>query len=104
TFRNSSAARLRREIEDSLRRLRTDVIDIYQVHWPDESVPIEETAEVLDECRRAGKIRAIGVSNHSPAQMDRFRTVAPIRTVQPPYNLFERQIESDVLPYAEQTG
>ena len=103
-FRNSSAARLRREIEDSLRRLRTDVIDIYQVHWPDESVPIEETAEVLDEFRRAGKIRAIGVSNHSPAQMDRFRTVAPIRTVQPPYNLFERQIESDVLPYAEQTG
>jgi aryl-alcohol dehydrogenase-like predicted oxidoreductase len=101
-FRNSSPARLRRELEDSLRRLRTDVIDIYQVHWPDESVPIEETAGVLDEFRREGKIRAIGVSNFGPAQMDRFRTVTPIHTVQPPYNLFERQIESDVLPYAGQ--
>jgi aryl-alcohol dehydrogenase-like predicted oxidoreductase len=74
------------------------------VHWPDESVPIEETAGVLDEFRRAGKIRAIGLSNFTPAQMDRFRTAAPIHTVQPPYNLFERQIESDVLPYAGQNG
>jgi aryl-alcohol dehydrogenase-like predicted oxidoreductase len=103
-FRNSSPARLRHELEDSLRRLRTDVIDIYQVHWPDESVPIEETAGVLDEFRREGKIRAIGVSNFSPAQMERFRTAAPIRTVQPPYNLFERQIEIDVLPYVERSG
>ena len=103
-FRNSTPARLRRELEDSLRRLRTDVIDIYQVHWPDGSVPIEETAGVLDEFRREGKIRAIGVSNFSLAQMDRFRTAAPIHTVQPPYNLFERQIESDVLPYAERNG
>jgi aryl-alcohol dehydrogenase-like predicted oxidoreductase len=102
--RNSSPARLRRELEDSLRRLRTDVIDIYQVHWPDESVPIEETAAALDEFRRSGKIRAIGVSNFSPAQMERFRSVAPIHTVQPPYNLFEREIESDVLRYAGQNG
>jgi aryl-alcohol dehydrogenase-like predicted oxidoreductase len=103
-IRNSSPARLRRELEDSLRRLRTDVIDIYQVHWLDESVPFEETAGVLDEFRREGKIRVIGVSNFSPAQMERFRTVTPIHTVQPPYNLFERQIESDVLPYAGQNG
>ncbi len=103
-FRNSSPARLRRELEDSLRRLQTEVIDIYQVHWPDESVPIEETALVLDGFRRAGKIRAIGLSNHSPAQIERFRAVAPVHTVQPPYNLFERQIEADVLPYAEQNG
>ncbi len=94
-FRNSSPARLRRELEESLRRLHTDVIDIYQVHWPDESVPLEETAAVLDEFRRAGKIRAIGVSNFSPTQMERFRTVAPI---------LERQIESDVLPYARKNG
>jgi len=103
-IRNSSPARLRRELEDSLRRLRTEVIDIYQVHWPDESVPIEETAGVLSEFQRAGKIRVIGLSNFSPAQMERFRTVTPIHTVQPPYNLFERQIESDVLPYAGQNG
>ena len=103
-LRNSSPQRLRQELEDSLRRLRTDVIDIYQVHWPDESVPIEETARTLDAFRREGKIRAIGFSNFSPAQMDRFRKAAPLATVQPPYNLFEREIEADVLPYAEQHG
>ena len=103
-FRDSSPARLRRELEDSLRRLKTDVIDLYQLHWPDESVPIEETAGLLDEFRRAGKIRAIGVSNFSAAQMDRFRTIAPLDTVQPPYNLFEREREIDVLPYAERNG
>src|SRR5438045_7275072 len=57
-FRDSSSARLRRELHDSLRRLQTDVIDIYQLHWPDESVPIEETAALLDEFRQAGKVRA----------------------------------------------
>jgi len=100
-LRNSSRARLRRELEDSLRRLQTDVIDIYQVHWPDEGVPFEETAATLDDFRREGKIRAIGVSNFSPAQMDRFREKAPLATIQPPYNLFEREIEASVLPYAE---
>ncbi len=103
-LRNSSPARLRQELEDSLRRLGTDVIDIYQVHWPDDATPIEETAKTLEAFRREGKIRAIGVSNFSPAQMDRFRKAAPLATVQPPYNLFEREIEKDVLPYAEQHG
>ena len=103
-FRNSSPARLRQELEDSLRRLQTDVIDLYQVHWPDESVPIEETAAVLEGFRRDGKIRAIGVSNFSPAQMERFQAAASLQTVQPPYNLFERQIETDVLPYAQRRG
>ena len=100
-FRNASPARIRKEIEDSLRRLQTETIDLYQVHWPDESVPIERTAETLGMLLREGKIRAIGVSNFSPAQMDRFRAVAPLHTIQPPYNLFERAIEQDVLPYAE---
>jgi aryl-alcohol dehydrogenase-like predicted oxidoreductase len=103
-LRNSTPARLRRELEDSLRRLKTDVIDIYQVHWPDESVSFEETARTLDDFRREGKIRAIGVSNFSPAQMDRFRKGTPLTTIQPPYNLFEREIEKDVLPYAERNG
>jgi len=100
-LRNSSQARLRKELEDSLKRLKTDVIDIYQVHWPDEGTPFEETAKTLEEFRREGKIRAIGVSNYSPEQMDRFRKVTPLATVQPPYNLFEREIEDDVLPYAK---
>ncbi|HAH64031.1 MAG TPA: general stress protein [Rhizobiales bacterium] len=103
-LRDSSPQKLRQKLEDSLRRLQTDVIDIYQVHWPDESVPFEETARTLDDFRREGKIRAIGVSNFSPSQMDRFRSGASLQTVQPPYNLFEREIEKDVLPYAAKHG
>ena len=84
--------------------LRTDVIDIYQVHWPDPNVPIEETAGALLDIMEAGKIRAIGVSNFSPAQMDKFRSVAPLHTNQPPYNLFEREIEKDVLAYCQKNS
>ena len=87
------------EIDDSLRRLRTDYIDIYQVHWPDPLVPIEETAEAMRGLYDLGKIRAIGVSNFSVEQMERFRQVAPLHVLQPPYNLFERAIEAQILPY-----
>jgi aryl-alcohol dehydrogenase-like predicted oxidoreductase len=103
-FRDSRPVRIREEIEDSLRRLRTDVIDLYQVHWPDVDTPLAETARVLEDLRREGKIRAIGVSNFSPAQMDTFRAAAKLDAVQPPYNLFEREIEVDVLPYARRAG
>jgi aryl-alcohol dehydrogenase-like predicted oxidoreductase len=99
-FRNSSPQRLRAELEASLRRLKTDVIDLYQVHWPDESVPIEEMAATLAGFQRQGKIQAIGVSNFTIEEMDRFKSAAPLATVQPPYNLFEREIERDILPYA----
>jgi aryl-alcohol dehydrogenase-like predicted oxidoreductase len=98
-FRNASRARILQEVEDSLRRLRTDYIDIYQVHWPDPLVTIEETAEAMHTLFEQGKIRAIGVSNFSVTQMERFRNVAPLHVLQPPYNLFERSIEVDVLPY-----
>jgi aryl-alcohol dehydrogenase-like predicted oxidoreductase len=103
-FRNASAARITKEIEDSLRRLGTDVIDIYQIHWPDLETPFEETARVLDALLRQGKIRAIGVSNFSPEQMTEFRKFAPLHAAQPPYNLFERAIEADVLPYCRDHG
>jgi len=98
--RNASAARIRAEIEDSLRRLQTDYVDIYQVHWPDPATPMEETAKAMQALYDAGKIRAIGVSNFSPAQMDDFTKSSKLHTVQPPYNLFERVAELDVLPYA----
>jgi aryl-alcohol dehydrogenase-like predicted oxidoreductase len=98
-FRNASKARIIEEAENSLRRLQTDVIDLYQVHWPDPHTPIAEVADAMGELHRAGKIRAIGVSNFSPAQMDEFRKVAPLHAAQPPYNLFERAIEANVLPY-----
>jgi aryl-alcohol dehydrogenase-like predicted oxidoreductase len=101
-YRNSTPERIRKEIEDSLRRLRTDRVDLYQVHWPDPLVPIEETAETLLELQREGKILALGVSNYSPEQMDAWRRVVALHSTQPPYNIFEREIETDVLPYALQ--
>ena len=102
--RNASRARILREVEDSLRRLRTDYIDIYQVHWPDPLITIEETADAMHKLLAQGKIRAIGVSNFSVVQMERFRRVAPLHVLQPPYNLFERGIETDLLPYCRENG
>ena len=98
-FRNASRERITREVEDSLARLRTHYIDIYQVHWPDPLVPMEETASAMAELYKQGKIRAIGVSNFSVAQMEAFRQVAPLHVLQSPYNLFERGIEDEILPY-----
>jgi aryl-alcohol dehydrogenase-like predicted oxidoreductase len=98
--RDGSRGRIMKEIDDSLRRLQTEYIDIYQVHWPDPAIPIEETADAMLRLFDAGKIRAIGVSNFSPEQIDRFRAVAPLHTIQPPYNLFERVAEREVLPYS----
>jgi aryl-alcohol dehydrogenase-like predicted oxidoreductase len=103
-FRNASRERIMREIDDSLRRLRTDYIDIYQVHWPDPQVPIRETADAMHALLRDGKIRAIGVSNFSVDQIEQFRRVAPVHVVQPPYNLFERGIEAELLPYCRGNG
>ena len=103
-MRNASRQRIFSEIADSLRRLRTDHIDVYQVHWPDPMVPLEETARALYELHQQGKIRAIGVSNFSVAQIKAFSSIAPIHTAQPPYNLFERVIERDILPYCHREG
>jgi aryl-alcohol dehydrogenase-like predicted oxidoreductase len=98
-FRNASRGRIMREIDDSLRRLRTDYIDIYQVHWPDPLVPIEETAAAMQTLFKQGKIRAIGVSNFSLEQIEQFRSAAALHVLQSPYNMFERDIETDLLPY-----
>ena len=103
-FRNASRGRIMREIEDSLRRLRTDYIDVYQVHWPDPLVAVEETAAAMQTLFRQGKIRAIGVSNFSVEQMQQFRSVAPLHVLQSPYNLFERGIEADLLPYCRKNN
>lgn len=102
--RNASRARLLGEVDDSLRRLQTDYIDIYQVHWPDPLVPIEETAGAMQTLFEQGKIGAIGVSNFSVAQMELFRRVAPLHVLQPPYNLFERRIETEILPYCHKNN
>lgn len=103
-FANSTAPRLRQELEDSLRRLGIETIDLYQVHWPDTRLPIAEVAALLAEFQREGKVRALGVSNFSVAQMGEFRSVAPLASNQPPYNLFERQIDDSILPWCAANG
>jgi aryl-alcohol dehydrogenase-like predicted oxidoreductase len=102
--RNSSRDRILKEIDDSLRRLQTDYIDLYQVHWPDPKAPFAETADTLLGLKEEGKIKAIGVSNYSPEQMDEFRAAAPLASNQPPYNMFEREIEDDIMPYCKKQG
>ncbi|MGB0123853.1 MAG: aldo/keto reductase [Silvibacterium sp.] len=101
-YANSDPVRLRQEFEDSLRRLGTGYVDLYQIHWPDTTLPVERAAEVLLALYEEGRIRAIGVSNFSSAQMEAFRNVAPLHSNQPPYNLFERAIDEDVLPYCRE--
>jgi aryl-alcohol dehydrogenase-like predicted oxidoreductase len=101
-YRNSSRQQIFAEIEQSLRRLRTDYIDLYFVHWPDLAVPFEETAEALRDLQKSGKIRAIGVSNYSVEAMERFQRVAPLACVQPPLNVFERDSEREILPWCRE--
>lgn len=103
-WREATRERIVHEVEDSLRRLNTDHIDLYQVHWPDPKTPMEETARAMDDLYRSGKIRAIGVSNFSSEQMDAFGQYAPLHTDQPPYNLFEREEGDIVLPYCARHG
>lgn len=98
-WRNSTRERILKEVDDSLRRLRNDYIDLYQIHWPDRETPIEETAETLHQLYKQGKIRAIGVSNYSPEQMDVWRQVAPLHSNQPQLNLFEDHLKDTVFRY-----
>jgi len=91
---------IRRECEASLRRLRVEAIDLYQIHWPDPDQDIGEGWATLAALRREGKVRHIGVSNFSVAQMKRARAIAPITSLQPRYSLLHREIEEEVLPFA----
>jgi aryl-alcohol dehydrogenase-like predicted oxidoreductase len=104
TVRDSSPAALRRDLESSLRALGTDYVDIYQVHWPDAATPIEAVAETLDAFIREGLVRYVGVSNYNAAQMAAFQRVRRIDTLQPPYHIFRRDIETSILPYAREHG
>ena len=90
---------IREGVEASLRALGTEYVDLYQVHWPDPSTPFEETADQLGKLVADGKIRHVGVSNFDVEQMEAFSATLPIETLQPPYHLFRREIEADVLPY-----
>jgi aryl-alcohol dehydrogenase-like predicted oxidoreductase/3-hydroxyisobutyrate dehydrogenase-like beta-hydroxyacid dehydrogenase len=102
--RDSSARALREDLEASLRHLGTDYIDLYQIHWPDSATPFAETAEALETFVREGKIRYVGVSNYDANQMAAFQSYRRIDTLQPPYHLFRREIETSILPYAADHG
>ena len=93
---------IRKEMEASLRRLRVDCVDLYQIHWPDPEMDIEEGWETLVKLQEEGKTRYIGVSNFSVAQMERVAKIAPITSLQPPYSMLNRSVEREILPYCEQ--
>ena len=95
------ATSIRQECEGSLRRLKTDVIDLYQIHWPEPDADIEEGWTTLAQLKEEGKVRYIGVSNFNVEQMKRAQTIAPITSLQPPYSLLTREIEKEILPYAK---
>jgi aryl-alcohol dehydrogenase-like predicted oxidoreductase len=99
-LRDAGRRWLREGVESSLRNLRTDYIDIYQVHWPDPNTPPEETAGVLVELVREGKIRHVGVSNYDVEHMAALGRFGRVETLQPPYHMFRRDIEDTTLPYA----
>ncbi len=93
---------VRRECEASLRRLRVETIDLYQVHWPDPDDEIEEGWATMAALQKEGKVRYIGVSNFNVAQMKRAQTIAPITSLQPRYSLVHREVEAEILPFAAQ--
>jgi len=101
-----NAGSIRLEIEDSLRRLSVDVIDLYQIHWPPDpdSPTLEEGWSILADLKREGKVRWIGVSNFNVKQLRRAQAVAPVTSLQPPYSLVHREIENEILPYCLREG
>lgn len=102
--RKLTAASIKRECEASLRRLRTDVIDVYQCHWPDPETPLEETMETMLGLKEQGKIRAIGVSNFSCQEMSACRSVGALDCLQPQLSLLERRATQDLIPYCQEYG
>ncbi len=105
-YKEFSAESVRRECQDSLRRLQIETFDLYQMHWPpDEDKPgIEEAWQTLAALRTEGKVRWIGVSNFSAAQIQRAEKIAPVTSLQPPYSIIRRGIEAETLPYCEKRG
>jgi len=102
--RSLKADSIRRECENSLRRLKLDTIDLYQIHWPDPEPDIEEGWAAMAQLKQEGKVRWIGISNFNVKQMDRCRKIAPITSLQPPYSAISPEVEDDTLPYCQKHG
>jgi aryl-alcohol dehydrogenase-like predicted oxidoreductase len=92
------------ECEQSLKRMKLDAIDLYQIHWPDPSTPIEESWSAMAELKKQGKVRAIGVSNFNLSLLKAAHAVHPVDSVQPPYSLIRREIEKDIIPFCQTSG
>src|SRR5205085_2534793 len=103
-FPSLKADSIRKECEDSLRRLKVHVIDLYQVHWPQPDEDIEEGWTEMARLQQEGKVRWIGLSNFNVDQMKRAMKIAPITSLQPPYSLLTRDVETEILPFAKQNG
>jgi aryl-alcohol dehydrogenase-like predicted oxidoreductase len=103
-YRSLKKESLQEEIEASLRRLKVDTIDLYQVHWPDPEDQIEEGWETLAKFKEEGKVRYIGVSNFSVEQMKRALKVAPITSLQPPYSMVRPEVQNEILPFCKQNN
>ncbi|MEO8971357.1 MAG: aldo/keto reductase [Ktedonobacteraceae bacterium] len=99
---NLKANSIKREVENSLRRLQLDVIDLYQMHWPNPEPDLEEGWSAMAQLKKEGKVRYIGVSNFNVEQLQRAERIAHVDTLQPPYSLIHPDVEKDVLPYCEQ--
>ncbi len=95
---------VRKECENSLRRLKVDVIDLYQIHWPEPDEDVEEGWETMAKLKEEGKARWIGLSNFNAQQMERCRKIAPITSLQPPYSAISPEVEEQILPYCQQHG
>jgi len=103
-YNSLKPASLVEELEASLRRLGVETIDLYQIHWPNPDPEIEEGWETLERFRKQGKVRWIGVSNFDVEQMKRAQKIAPITSLQPPYSMLRRAIETDILPFTKASG
>ncbi len=102
TVRNGTPERILKDMDTSLKRLKTDYVDILHVHWPDPLHPLRDTARTIKDLQKEGKLRAIGVSNFSVEQIEEFSAEAEVNTCQMPYNIFERKYENDVLPFCKE--
>lgn len=103
-FTDNSPVNIQREVDMSLRRLKTDYIDLYQIHWPDANTPIETTLLAMEKLRKSGKIRCIGCCNFPLELLKEPLKYSEIRTVQVPYNLIDRKVEKDLLPFCRENG
>jgi aryl-alcohol dehydrogenase-like predicted oxidoreductase len=102
--KNSRPQSIAFECEQSLKRLGVEVIDLFQIHWPDSSTPIEDSIGALEKLRQAGKIRAFGVSNYNVDELKRAQAVGPLASDQPPYSVIQRKIEKDLLPFCRENN